>query len=363
MEDSAGNIKKTPFCGELPESVAEVVSAGGYDQTYAYRLAMNFYRRRIHDFLKMENIPLALRRLVCGKYSSGIFPPVCESESYDGSRKYLFRSPDRKEYETVFIPDGKRMTVCVSSQSGCRMGCTFCLTSRVGYRGNLSAGEIVNQVLSVPSSGKITHVVFMGMGEPLDNTHNVIKACKILTAEWGLAMSPLNITVSTTGITSEVRYFLENSACNLTLSLFSPFSGERASLCPCEKKYPASEVVEIMKGFSSRKKRRFSIAYVMIEGLNDSRRHAEGLQNLLAGSGIRVNLIPYNKTGFDDRLSPSPESAIRKFREILAGSGISASVRKPRGSDISAACGLLAFNSKKNFPDMPDYFKFENDFR
>ena len=156
---------------------------------------------------------------------SGINLPLASVVSKDKSVKYLFRTGTGKEFETVYIPDKKRNTVCVSTQSGCRMGCSFCATAKYGFKGNLTAGEIINQIISIPEAKKVTHVVFMGMGEPMDNLENVLKACKVITAEWGLALSSRNVTVSTVGIMPEVEQFLQRSEYNLTLSLYSPFHG------------------------------------------------------------------------------------------------------------------------------------------
>jgi 23S rRNA (adenine2503-C2)-methyltransferase len=205
---------------------------------------------------------------------------------------------------------------------------------------------MVNQVLSIPYSREITHVVFMGMGEPLDNIDEVLAACRILTSSWGLSLGPAHITVSTVGITPAVERFLDGSDCNLTLSLFSPFPGERVKVVPVEKVYPANQVLELMKSHSHSKKRRFSIAYVMIHDINDSEVHLEELVRMLKGTSIRVNLLPYHMTP-DDSCTPSPGDRIEYFRQRLTLSGISASVRRSRGADISAACGLLAAGLKK----------------
>jgi 23S rRNA (adenine2503-C2)-methyltransferase len=225
------------------------------------------------------------------------------------------------------------------------MGCPFCVTGKYGFRGNLSVQDIINQVISIPESGTITHVVFMGMGEPMDNIDNVLKACNILSAEWGLAISQRNITVSTVGITAGVEIFLTHSNCNLTLSLYSPFPEERYRAVPAEKKYPAGQIIDMMKNYPVLKKRRMSIAYVMISGINDTDRHLEGLISLLRQSKIRINLLPYHSIPDDENASSSVER-MQHFKHQLVISGISASIRKSRGSDISAACGLLASGLK-----------------
>jgi len=260
--------------------------------------------------------------------------------------RYMFRTENGKEFETVYIPDNKRNTVCVSTQSGCRMGCSFCITGRYGFRGNLTAGEIVNQILAIPQAGKVTHIVFMGMGEPMDNLENVLKACSIITAEWGLAISSRNITVSTVGIMPGVEQFLQRSDCNLTLSLYSPFSAERREIIPVENKFPVLDIIEMMKNFPLKKRRRLSIAYIMIKNLNDTDSHLEELKSILKGSKIRVNLLPYHPVNNDNNCS-SPAERMQFFKHNLIISGISASIRKSRGADISAACGLLAAGLKQ----------------
>ncbi len=184
-------------------------------------------------------------------------------------------------------------------------------------------------------------LVFMGMGEPMDNLDNVMKAAGILTAQWGKALSPANVTISTVGITPGISRFLAESECNLTVSLFSPFSDERKEVVPLEKKYPAEEIIRLMRNVRIPKKRRMTVSYVMISEHNDSEAHLEALKRLLEGSTIRVNLLPYHPVGKDDAVSSSDERMVY-FKHSLITSGISASIRKSRGSDINAACGLLA---------------------
>ena len=293
----------------------------------------------------IPDIPVRVKKDLNGKSFPGIYPPVASRESTDGTIKFLFRNEGGQEFETVLLKNKKRTTVCVSSQSGCRMGCLFCVTGKYGFRGDLSVRDILTQVLGLPYSGILTHVVFMGMGEPMDNFDNVLKACKILSAEWGPAISTRNITVSTVGITPGVRSFLEKSVCNITLSLYSPFPDERYMAIPVEKKYPASEIIDMMKDHKPGKRRRLSVAYMMIRNTNDSERHLEGLKALLRGTAIRINLLPYHEIPGDDKVSSSPER-MQYFKHELVLSGISASVRKSAGLDVSAACGLLASDLK-----------------
>jgi 23S rRNA (adenine2503-C2)-methyltransferase len=334
------------FCGVTYEQLLGLMTASGFEETHALKTVTDYYRRKIRDFNSMDNLPKEARRWLGSRFSSSLPSPLKHEESSDRSVKYLFNNDSGAAYETVFIPDRKRKTVCVSTQSGCRMGCPFCLTARYGFRGNLTAGEMVGQVISIPFSGEVTHVVFMGMGEPLDNPDEVLKACNILTASWGLAISPGNITISTVGIIPAARRFLDESRCNLTLSLFSPFAEERAEVVPAERKYPARDIIEMIRNYPETGKRRFSVAYVMIADVNDTQLHLKELIRLLTGSSIRVNLLPYHNTG-GDRYAPSPAERMEYFRQKLTDSGISASVRRSRGSDISAACGLLAAGLNK----------------
>jgi 23S rRNA (adenine2503-C2)-methyltransferase len=292
----------------------------------------------INDFTK---IPKSLKSLLSSCCNVGLLDYVDSELSSDGVARYLFKSEGNKYFETVYIPEHKRNTVCVSVQSGCRMECPNCVSGAYGFHGNLTSGEIVTQVLSIPFASSVTHVVFMGMGEPMDNLDNVLKACEILTAQWGLALSPRNVTVSTTGILPSVKRFLKESECNLTLSLHSPFSAERAKIIPVENKYPFTDLLAEMKSAKLKKGRRLSVAYMMIDGVNDSEEHLKELILLLKDSSIRVNLLPFHKT-LSSELSSSSHERIQYFKHSLVCAGVSASIRKSRGGDISAACGLLA---------------------
>lgn len=329
---------KRSLIGLTPE---EIRVLAGSSISHAIVIANYLYKKRLNDVALVPDIPKKVKEELSKKSIPGIYGPVASGRSSDGTIKYLFRNESEQEFETVLLTEAKRITVCVSSQSGCRMGCPFCVTGRYGFRGNLSVRDIITQVLGLPASENVTHVVFMGMGEPMDNIENVLKACKILTAEWGLALSKRNITVSTVGITPGIKYFLEESDCNMALSLYSPFPEERYRIIPAEKKYHAHEIIQIMKSYRNSGKRRMSIAYIMISDINDSEKHLEGLKALVTGTGIRINLIPYNPIPSDDNISSSNER-MQYFRHELVISGISASIRKSKGIDVSAACGLLA---------------------
>jgi 23S rRNA (adenine2503-C2)-methyltransferase len=336
---------KTGLCGLTADEIYDLIEPMGYLYLHAVSISNSIYKKSISDIHEFQKIPLKLKEKLVEFASSGIYFPLNLEVSADESVKYLFRTEDGKEFETIYIPDDKRNTVCVSTQSGCRMGCSFCVTGRYGFRGNLTAGEIVNQIIALPDADKVTHVVFMGMGEPMDNLENVIKACKIITAEWGIAISSRNVTVSTVGIIPAVDQFLKRSDCNLTLSLYSPFPEERREIVPAETQYPVQGIIDTMKNFRIKKGRRLSVAYIMIKDINDTDNHLKGLISILQGSQIRVNLLSYHPDRNDKKCSSSAER-MHFFKHNLIVSGISASIRKSRGTDISAACGLLASGLK-----------------
>jgi len=341
---------KISITGLSPEQMETLLAENQIDKKHASRLLYWVYRRKITSFGEIDDIPKKVIEKLSELFETGITPPYSSMESADGSVKYLFRSAEGKYYESVYIPDGKRKTLCVSVQSGCRMGCHFCATGRYGWHGNLTAYEIISQVTRLPF--EITHIVFMGMGEPCDNTDEVIKACNILVAEWGLAKGRSNITISTVGVMPGLSKLLAHTECNITLSLHTPYPEERAAIMPVEKRWPAHALLEMIKTQKQQRKRRFTVAYVMIDGVNDTDRHLEALKELLAGTGIRVNLLPYHSLP-GDTLKSASEERMMFFKHFLVTSGTGASIRRSRGNDVYAACGMLAASvaeeeSKKN---------------
>ena len=337
----SGPVKEDTMKSLCGLTASEIAELGECNEKHSLAIANWLYKSKPGGMELIPDVPRKIKEKLKDISFPGVFAPVSSIKSADGTVKFLFRNESGQEFETVLLRDAKRTTVCVSSQSGCRMGCPFCATGKYGFRGNLSVRDILTQVLAPGIEGKVTHVVFMGMGEPMDNIDNVLRACEIMTASWGMAISPGKITVSTVGITPGVRKYLGSCNSNLALSLFSPFPEERLRSVPAEKSYPAREIIELMKSATSLKKRRMSVAYVMIRGVNDTAAHLEALKGLLHGSGIRVNLLPYHQLPGDVNISSPPET-MNKFRHELVISGISASIRKSKGADISAACGLLA---------------------
>lgn len=305
------------------------------------QLAEWLYKKEVSSFGEMTNLSKKARILLHENYDTGIRPPVDIQESVDGTKKYLFRALEGKFIETAFIPDGKRSTVCVSSQVGCKMGCLFCMTGKQGFQGNLSSGEILNQYRSIPEWRTITNIVYMGMGEPLDNLAEVLKSLEVLTSEWGFAMSPRRVTVSTIGITPALLEFLNSSNAHLAISLHTPFDEERSKLMPVQQVYPLKEVLKEIKSWDFGRQRRVSFEYILFKDFNDSAAHVNELSRILQGIRCRINLIRFHPIP-DTPLESPDEETINSFKEKLNAKGITTTIRASRGQDIWAACGLLS---------------------
>jgi len=318
--------------------VAENMGMPGFS---AKQIADWLYKKDITSVEEMSNLPKKMRELLAEKYDIGLTSPVKVQESIDGTKKYLFPTTGNKYVETAMIPERERITVCVSSQVGCKMGCLFCFTAKQGFQGQLTAGEIVNQVKSISESEKVSNVVYMGMGEPFDNLSEVLKSLEIFTSEWGFAMSPRRITVSTIGIIPGMVTFLEKSQAHLAVSLHTPFHEERQQLMPVQVAYPVEEVIKEIKSWDFGRQRRVSFEYILFEGLNDSPRHVKELARMLSGLRCRINLIRFHPVPGTPLKSPGEET-IRRFKEHLNEKGILTTVRASRGQDIYAACGLLS---------------------
>ena len=313
----------------------------------ARQLAKWVYAKRVFDPAEMTDLPKKGRERLADLVSPGTHAPVKATESRDGTKKYLFAAVGGRFIEAAYIPDigregrADRATLCVSSQVGCKMGCLFCATGRQGFQGQLSAADIVNQILCIPESESLTNVVFMGMGEPFDNLENVLKSLRVLTSPWGLGWSPRRITVSTVGVLPGLRRFLDESDCHLAVSLHSPFHEERRSLMPVESAYELPELIAMIRGFDFGRQRRISFEYILFEGLNDSVRHVNELARLLNGVNCRFNLIAFHAIP-DSPLKPASRSRLEWFRDELNRKGFTATIRASRGEDILAACGLLS---------------------
>ena len=327
--------------GKTLEELKDLSIRLGLPSFTGRQLAEWLYKKEVGSFGEMTNLSLTARTLLKENYDTGISPPVDVQESADGTKKYLFTALEGKFIETAFIPDGKRQTVCVSSQVGCKMGCLFCMTGKQGFQGNLSSGEILNQYRSIPEWKTITNLVYMGMGEPLDNLEEVLKSLEVLTSDWGFALSPRRITVSTIGITPAMLEFLNRSNAHLALSLHTPFDDERRKLMPVQQVYPLKEVLKEIKSWDFGRQRRISFEYILFKNFNDSASHVNELSRILHGIRCRINLIRFHPIP-DTPLESPDESTINSFKEKLVAKGITTTIRASRGQDIWAACGLLS---------------------
>ena len=309
------------------------------------QIARWLYTRFVDDIDQMTDLSKGARQRLKEVAVLGTTPPLKVSVSVDGTKKYLFATSQGEYIESALIPDGERMTLCVSSQAGCKMGCKFCATGRMGFRHHLSATEIINQVISIPERDRLTNLVFMGMGEPLDNIDNLLRALDILTSEWGMAWSPTRITVSTAGVARTLPRLLDEQRVHIAVSLHNPFGEERKQIMPIENSYSIVEVCNILRRYDFTHQRRVSFEYIVLEGMNDSPRHIKELSRLLDGIKCRINLIRFHKIPDSPFFSP-PMERILEFRDTLTRRGIQTTLRASRGEDIEAACGLLSTAQK-----------------
>ena len=307
----------------------------------AKQIARWLYDKHATTIEAMSDLSARHRALLAETYEVGLTAPEKVSISTDGTKKYLYRTSQNHFIESAYIPDGDRATLCISSQAGCRMGCRFCATGRQGLQHSLSTNEILNQIGSLPERERHTNVVFMGMGEPLDNLDNLLPALEVLTSAWGFGWSPTRITVSTAGVAARLERFLEATQVHLAVSLHNPFPHERAEIMPVEKAWPIREVVEILRRYDFTHQRRVSFEYIVMSGLNDSPRHIRELCRLLDGIKCRINLIRFHKIPGSPYFSPDDRAMIA-FRDALTAKGIHTTIRTSRGEDIQAACGLLS---------------------
>lgn len=342
VPESSGNKSElSALFGLTLLQLESVAAALGLPRFAGRQMADWLYKKHVTSIDQMTNLSAKGRYALAEKYEVGTRTPVRVSTSVDGTKKYLYVSGEKQYIEAAYIPDHDRATLCVSSQTGCKMGCLFCMTGKQGFQGNLSAGEIVNQLISLPERDTVTNIVYMGMGEPFDNLEEVIRSLEILTADWGLAMSPRRITVSTIGIIPAMRSFLDRSQCHLAISMHTPFDDERRSLMPVQQVYPIAEVVESLRSFDFSGQRRVSFEYIMFNGVNDTSRHAHEIVRLLHGIPCRVNLIRFHPIP-GTPLKGSPDERIIAFRDLITARGVHTTIRASRGLDIQAACGLLS---------------------
>lgn len=332
-----------PLFGKTLAELKELMQKLKLPSYAATQISDWLYKKDISSVDEMTNLSKKAREILSKDYTIGLTPHSEVQTSTDGTKKYLFPVSGKNFIESAYIPELNRNTLCVSSQAGCMRHCVFCMTGRQGLHGNLTAGEIVNQIKSLPERDTLTNVVYMGMGEPFDNFNEVMNSLEIITSPWGFDWSPKRITVSTIGIVPAVRKFLETSSCNLAISLHSPFEDERKKLMPIEKAQPFKEIIKELKSHDISRYRKISIEYILFKGLNDSNRHVNELAKLLGGIRCRVNLIHFHPIPGTE-LKGLTLGDMEVFRDELNKKGILATIRKSRGQDISAACGLLSTN-------------------
>ena len=343
---------RQPLIGMTLEDLTRVARQGGMPSFVGKQLADWIYKKRVDSFDDMINISKKNKEWLSTYYTVGRISPQTKVRSADGTEKFLFDYGSGKRIESVYIPDKGRATLCVSSQAGCRMNCYFCATGKGGFKGQLSAAEIINQILSIAprtagEEGDLTNVVFMGMGEPLDNLQQLLIALEILTAPWGFAWSPKRITVSTVGKLTELKELLDKTQVHIAVSVHTADPMERQSMMPAQKAYPISAVMKLLSGYDFSHQRRLSLEYIMWRNVNDDLAHANLLVSLIGKIHCRVNLIRFHAIpGID--LFPSSEEKMIIFRNYLNSKGIIATIRASRGEDIEAACGMLSAKSRKD---------------
>lgn len=328
-----------------------LLDAEGVPGFRATQLCHWVYKRQATSLQQMTDLPEDLRQRLQHRAYVSTLTVLRQQHSTDGTEKYLFSLEDGNQIETVLIPADDRRTLCVSTQVGCAIGCRFCLTAQGGLVRSLRPAEIVAQVLHFQAPGKapervFTNIVFMGMGEPLDNFRGTVQAIRILTADWGLGISPRRITVSTSGLVRRLEAFgREDLKVQLAVSLNATTDAVRTQLMPINKAYPLDTLLAACRAFPLAARQRITFEYVLLRGVNDTLEDAARLVKLLRGLRCKVNLLPFNEVSGTPYHRPSDDAVLR-FQTYLLQHHISAFVRQSRGRDISAACGQLRFEAR-----------------
>ncbi len=341
------DIRKEILFGRSFDELQEITNSLSLPKFSAGQIASWLYQKQVASFDEMTNLSKKAREQLSERFVVGLDAPVNVQVSRDGTKKYLFKTPEGGYIESAFIPEKKRNTLCLSTQVGCKMRCLFCMTGKQGFQANLTTGEILNQISSLPERDELTNLVFMGMGEPMDNLEALMKSLKILTADWGYGWNPKKITVSTIGLVPAMSRFLESSDCHLAVSLHSPFEKERRMLMPISQKYSIQDILGELKKHTFDRQRRVSFEYIVFSGLNDTPAHVKELARILNGLKCRINLIRFHSIP-NTPLHGTTEESILQFKEALNAKGIVTTIRASRGQDIDAACGLLSTREMKN---------------
>jgi len=329
-----------PLFGKTLSELRQLATEWDQKPFVGTQIAHGLYQRRVSSISEMTDLSLPLRERLASEFSLGLTPSNKVDASVDGTKKYLFPAAGRF-VEAAYIPDVDRKTLCLSSQVGCKMGCLFCMTGKQGFQAHLSVNEILNQVRSLPEGSELTNVVYMGMGEPLDNLENTLKSLEILTAEWGMGFGVQRVTVSSIGLMPALETFFARSRVRFALSLHNPFEDERRQLLPIQNVHALSDILAFLRTIQKTDGRRLSIEYIAFAGVNDTPRHVKELVRILHGIKIRVNLIRFHPIP-GTPLAGSDEAALVKMRDALNEKGVPTTIRRSRGQDIYAACGLLS---------------------
>ncbi|MFI3294459.1 MAG: 23S rRNA (adenine(2503)-C(2))-methyltransferase RlmN [Rikenellaceae bacterium] len=344
--------QKEWLLGKNVDELTQIAMDFGLRRFVGAQLADWIYKKRVTSLDQMTNISVKIRSEIGERYQVGGFTPVDCQESCDGTKKYLYPSIGDQsrgrsgDIEAVYIPDGDRATLCISSQRGCKMGCRFCMTGTMGFSHHLTSGEIVGEIMRLPEFDRLTNVVLMGMGEPLDNWGNVYRALECITSQWGLGWSPTRITLSSIGIRGTLAEFINQTRVHLAISLHNPISHERAQMMPIERAEPISEILGYIRSLDWSGQRRVSFEYIMFSGLNDTDLHLAALVDLLSGLECRVNLIRFHAIP-DSPYRGSSQGVIDSFNRRLNLAGVRTTTRGSRGEDIFAACGMLATKDER----------------
>ncbi|MCM8773199.1 MAG: 23S rRNA (adenine(2503)-C(2))-methyltransferase RlmN [Candidatus Omnitrophica bacterium] len=332
------------------EELRKILEEEGFLPFYAKQIFSWIYKKRVEDFNKMTDISQSCRAFLKKNFFFSSLELVKEETSCDGTRKFLFQLDDNYRIETVVIPESKRKTLCVSTQVGCRFRCSFCVSGLTGFKRNLRVSEIVNQYLYVRDwmgKNSITNIVFMGIGEPLDNFENVVKSIRIFQNPWGIYFGKRRICVSTIGLLPKIIEFYKlNLGIKLSISLHSANSQKRLKLMPGVKDNPLEELISTLKKCSKKDKFPLTFEYIMIGGVNSSIDDAKELANLVKGWNCKINLIPYNPSRFFSWQVPS-QNDIEQFKDVLKKQNVFFTLRKSKGQDILASCGQLRAESKE----------------
>lgn len=334
-------MQKQPLLGLTLTELQQVVKNLGMPGFAAKQIASWLYDKNVTSVDEMTNLSLKHRSLLKEEYEVGVEPPVEAMRSADGTVKYLFRAGEGHFVEAVYIPDDDRATLCVSSQVGCKMNCKFCMTGKQGFTASLTAHQIINQIHALPEREKLTNIVMMGMGEPLDNLDEVLKALEIMTSAYGYGWSPKRVTLSSVGLRKGLQRFVEECECHLAISLHSPVPMQRRELMPAEKAFSITEIVDLLRNYDFSKQRRLSFEYIVFKGVNDSMVYARELLKLLRGLDCRINLIRFHAIPGVE-LEGADMETMTKFRDYLTSHGLFTTIRASRGEDIFAACGMLS---------------------